>query len=80
MGSRRQCLFILSYTYFAKKNYLLFEQGFLQTSLERNSSKSSYIFYHMGNLKIKLLDCMFFIFLTHMLHFVQIGCYLLFNQ
>ena len=35
MGRRRQCLFILSYTYFAKKKYLLFEKDFLQTSLER---------------------------------------------
>ena len=52
MGRRRQCLFILLYTYFAPKKYLLFEKGFLQTSLERNSSKSSYIFYFMGNLKI----------------------------
>ena len=52
MARRRQRLFILSYTYFVKKNNLLFEQDFLQTSLERVSSNSFYIFYCMENLKI----------------------------
>lgn len=35
----------------------------------------------MNIMKISLLDCMFYdyVFLIHMLHFVPIGCYLVFD-
>ena len=37
-------------------------------------------FFFLHNLKIYLLDCIFFIFLTCMSNFVPIGYYLLFDS
>ena len=52
----------------------------LQTSLERNSSNFSYISFLGVNFENLMLNFMFLMFLTYVLNFIQIRCYLLFDQ
>ena len=54
---------------------------FLSKLVWRETLQTYHIFFYwMWILKIQLLNCMFFMSLTPMSSFIQIGCYLLFSQ